>query len=137
MTWCSERLDGEVPPTFCAQWQVRNDELYVTFEGQSGGWLALGFAPNPSMLGTPLPTHAPIAALALTLHSPNAMLAVRAGADVYQCALPAGGTGTLVARHVPDSVRNPQTYATQHVSHIGRARLQRGPRVSCANHIDA
>jgi len=66
MTWCSERLDGDIPPTFCAQWQVRNDELYVTFEGQSGGWLALGFAPNPSMLGMQQLKHEPMATLVLT-----------------------------------------------------------------------
>jgi len=65
------------------------------------------------------------------------MLAVHAGADVYQCALPAGGIGTLVARHVPDSVRNPQTYATQHVSNTGRhKRLAVMPFVSRANQSD-
>jgi hypothetical protein len=49
--YCNRERGGAVPPDFCVQWQVVNNSLRLTLEGQAGGWIALGIAPGPSMFG--------------------------------------------------------------------------------------
>ena len=50
-SFCNTDRNGADPPRFCVQWQVVNNSLALTIEGQANGWVAFGISPSASMLG--------------------------------------------------------------------------------------